>query len=314
VLAQYADAKGSASEALPNDGYDLFTNGNAATRYDLDGGFFNTFGSPTGLDTFIGSVPHTNGTVGSRAFRFREAIDLSTDAARFYCTAIHILWCGRNGMRDSALGPGYHRWFFTINWTGDVSKFVPSQQRIYIKRGEESLDPQTPAHEMGHEIDFFSRDDFEQTFEGQEVNEALAEMFDFVVRGGLPLPDGVVGCSIFSLMQGGSICTIAGLAIPSHYSGYNCSTSDEHLNGYILGHAFFLMENAIGAGNARALLMEVPRLLPARREFGDVHQAFEDATDVTGRPELRDAVHKAFIDAGVTTSKRRTDTCPGASA
>jgi hypothetical protein len=33
---------------------------------------------------------------------------------------------------------------------------------------------------------------------------------------------------------------------------------------------------------------------------------------LTAQPELRDEVHQAFIDAGVTTSKRRTDTCPGA--
>jgi hypothetical protein len=80
----------------------------------------------------------------------------------------------------------------------------------------------------------------------------------------------------------------------------------------ILGHAFFLMQKAIGSVNARELLLQVPRALPARREFGDVHRAFEDATDLTAQPELRDEVHQAFIDAGVTTSKRRTDTCPGA--
>ena len=52
--------------------------------------------------------------------------------------------------------------------------------------------------------------------------------------------------------------------------------------------------------------------MPAERESGDVHRAFEDATDVVSRPDLRDEVHQAFINAGVTTSTRRTDTCPGA--
>jgi Zn-dependent metalloprotease len=114
------------------------------------------------------------------------------------------------------------------------------------------------------------------------------------------------------MMQGTANCTIAGVNPPSHYNNYNCSTGDEHVNGYILGRAFFQIRNVIGAANARALLLHVPRLLPARREFGDVHRAFEDATDLSGHPEFRDEVHQAFIDAGVTTTKRRTDTCPGA--
>jgi hypothetical protein len=101
VLAQYADAKGSASEALPFDGFDLVIPNatDIGSTYD-NGAFFNSFGNPTPLDGIIGSVPNTNGAPGSTVIRFRRAIDLSTDAARFFCTAHHINWCGRNGMRN----------------------------------------------------------------------------------------------------------------------------------------------------------------------------------------------------------------------
>jgi len=55
--------------------------------------------------------------------------------------------------------------------------------------------------------------------------------------------------------------------------------------------------------------MQVPHLLPARRTFGAVHTAFEAATDFIGKPELRDAVHGAFISAGVKTNSTRESTC-----
>ena len=59
------------------------------------------------------------------------------------------VWCGRNGGRPG-LAPGYHRWFFTINWTGPISKFVASQERIYLQRGNPSIDEQVHSHEIGH--------------------------------------------------------------------------------------------------------------------------------------------------------------------
>ena len=85
----------------------------------------------------------------------------------------------------------------------------------------------------------------------------------------------------------------AGVYPSSHYGSYNCATGDEHVSGYILGRVYSRLSNSATG-------------------IGDVHRAFEDATDNIFRPDLRDEVHQAFIDAGVTTSKRRTDTCPGA--
>lgn len=316
VLAQYEDAKGRTSDstsAFTSNVWDLTVNaptGVFGNHYDNHNGFFNRQGSPTDLNAFIDSVPHTNGTVGNRAYRFREAIDLSTNAARFFCTDLRFAWCGRNGQRDFGLGPGYRRWFFTINWTAPTSQSVFSQQRIYIARGPQSIDPETPAHEMGHIVDFFVRaGDFEQTTEGNEVEEALAEMFNLSFRDNAPLPDGVTGCPIGALMAGGSGCTINGFSIPSNYAQYRCNAGDEHLNGYILGRAFHLIREAIPDADARLLLMQIPHLLPAKRTFGAVHTAFESATDFIGKPELRDAVHNAFISAGVKTNSSRDSTC-----
>jgi hypothetical protein len=319
VLAQYEDAKGRTSDstsAFTSNIWDLTVNapvGVGGNHYD-NNAFFNRQGSPTDLATFIDSVPHTNGTVGNRAYRFREAIDLSTDAARFFCTDTRFAWCGRNGQRDFGLGPGYRRWFFTINWTGPTSQSLFSQQRIYIARGPQSIDPEIPAHEIGHIVDFFVRaGDFDDTTEGNEVEEAIAEMFDLSYRNDAPLPDGAGGCPVGAMMRGGSGCTIGGLAMPSNYAGYRCDTTDEHLNGYILGRAFHLIREAIPDADARLLLMQVPHLLPARRTFGSVHTAFEAATDFIGKPQLRDAVHAAFISAGISagvkTNSSREGTC-----
>jgi hypothetical protein len=317
ILAQYEDAKARTSDsssALTSNIWDLTVNVAShlvsANNYDNRNGFLNRVGSPTDLDAFIGSVPHTNGTVGNRAIRFREAIDLSTNAARFICTNTQFAWCGRNGQRDFGLGLGYRRWFFTINWGGPTSQARFSQQRIYIARGEQSIDPETPAHEIGHIIDFFVRaGDFEQTVEGDEVEEALAEMFNLSFRNNAPLPDGVDSCPVSQLMQGGSLCKLDNFNIPSNYANYNCVTDDEHLNGYILGRAFFLIREALPDADARLLLMQVPHLLPAKRTFGAVHAAFETAADFIGRPDLRDEIHDAFISAGVKTNATRESAC-----
>ena len=107
--------------------------------------------------------------------------------------------------------------------------------------------------------------------------------------------------------------TTAGSAetVPHHYRDYGCTT-DSHVNGYILGRAFLTILQTIGPEDATRLLREVPRLLPAKRTFGSVHTAFEDATLALNMGQYKSIVHDAFIAQGVTTSKTRTGTCPNA--
>lgn len=99
--------------------------------------------------------------------------------------------------------------------------------------------------------------------------------------------------------------------VPHEYKDYGCAT-DSHTNGYILGRAFLTILQKIGPDDATRLLREVPRLLPAKRTFGSVHQAFEDATVALDMTQDKSIVHDAFIAQGVTTSKTRTGTCPNA--
>lgn len=296
-LAQYEDGKGRTStsnSAIGSHIWDLHTNGQPFITYDTTGGFFVKTGSPVALEGILPGPP---------SFRMRAPMDGTTNVARFFCVNSTMFWCGRDGGR---LGTGYHRWFFTVNWNGPVSQFRSSQERVYLKRGTQSFDEQVHAHEMGHVIDFFARDDFQQTFEGDEVQEALAEMFSFVYYRFRPAPDPAF-CSISQKMTGNGCASL-----PHNYSQYSCTTTDEHDNGYILGAAFARIVNAIGFDDATRLLREVPRMLPAKRRFGSVHQAFEDATTFLGLGQHKQAVHDAFTAVGVGTGASRTGKCPGA--
>ena len=131
VLAQYEDGKGRTStsnSAIGNDIWDLRTNGEPFITYDTTGGFFVTdrFARATSSATIPGTPPSA---------KMRAPMDGTTNVARHFCLQSQMFWCGRNGGRGGTLGPGYRRWFFTINWDGPVSQFRSSQERVYIKRG-----------------------------------------------------------------------------------------------------------------------------------------------------------------------------------
>jgi hypothetical protein len=315
VLAQYEDAKGRKSDAdsaIGFDIWDLHTNGVPALTYDTTGGFFTSQGNPTPLAAAVPGPPTS---------LMRVPIDLSTNVARSFCLQQFLNWCGRDGLRPAKLGPGYHRWFYTINWGGKVSQFKSSQQRIYIARGFNAIDEATHAHEIGHDIDFFSRSDFQQTFEGLEVQEAIAEMFAYSYFGDRPAVQPGT-CSMKQFMDGSQTCQLLddngqSTSVPHAYTSYNCTTPDEHVNGYILGKAFFTIVSKAGFKTATRLLAETLLRLPAKRTFGSVHTAFEDsATAIINSTNpapssLKQTVHDAFADVGVTTAKTRTSTCPG---
>jgi hypothetical protein len=306
VLAQYADAKGNASNALPSNGYDLVTPSNPFTNFD-QGAFLNKFGSPTAL-TAGGSPP------------FRSAIDTFTEVARFFCRPPRR-YCGRDG---GGRPHGYARHFLTINWGGSPAKYRGSQERIYIPAGVGD-NWEIAAHELGHSIDFHNRDDFLQTFEADEVEEALGEMFSYDFANGRPAPPGAVA-SITTILEDPRDAPVqmshgpgqGNVDLPSHYSQYYCNTTEEHLNGYILGHAYYNFVQRVGREEAAQVLMFVPFLLPARREFGDVREAMEDAADILfkqpNETESFEAnqVDISFNEVGVQDASRRTDRCPGA--
>ena len=306
VLAQYADAKGSASTTLPVNGHDLRTNGNPY-NYDLDGGFFTSFGSPTPLNT-AGSPP------------FRSARDTTTEVARFFCLQPRR-YCGRDG---GGRPHGYARHFFTINWGGSPAMYKGSQERIYIPKGD-GANWETAAHELGHSIDDRNRDEFLQTFEGDEVEEALAEMFNYDFSNGRPTPPGEFA-SITTILKDPRSAPVlinhapgnVGVKLPSLYSHCYCKTTEEDLNGYILGHAYYKFVQRVGRETAAQVLMFAPFMLPAQREFGDVREALEDGAHALfpgpngTEGTVEQHVDDAFNEVGVQDASRRTDRCPGA--
>ncbi len=305
VLAQYADAKGSASTVLPNHGYDLRTNGNPYD-YDQGGGILTSFGTPTSLAA--GSPP------------FRTAIDVSTEVARFFCMTPRK-YCGRDG---GGRPHGYARHFFTINWGGGTAMYKPSQERIYIPKSD-SRNWETAAHELGHSIDDHNADEYLQTVEGDEIDEAIAEMFSYDFSNGRPAPPGET-VSITNILKDPRAAPILishdpggpGVKLPSLYSQYYCKATEEHLNGYILGHAYYRLVQRVGRDTAARVLMFVPFMLPAQREFGDVREAMEDGAHAlfpgpnNTEGVIEQHVDDAFAEVGVVDASRRVDRCPGA--
>jgi hypothetical protein len=240
-----------------------------------------------------------------------------TDVTRFFCRAPRHL-CGRR-----AQGPGgsYGRHFLVGNHTGDETFYRESEEHVVIGESDAD-DPDVVAHEIGHELDHHLRNDYLQTFEADEIDEALADMFsydwdnDAIFRDGAkPLAgqqsnpdDGQVMLNYANPAASGD---------PAHYNAYDCSTDDEHDNGSILSHAYFKLANRVGDEVAGRMLTYVPWALPARREFGDVRQAFEDVAMNLYNGGVRDGFHEnqveaAFNEVGVQDAARRTSRCPGA--
>ena len=288
VLIQIVDAKGTAAAVTPNY-RDVYTMGDPR-KYGTD--------SPLQVDTF--------GTLSPPFFTANSWINGVTG---FFCLTRQ--YCGR----DSGLDGSYNRHFYTVNSGGGDSRYVHSQERIYIDSSS-GTEPQTIAHEQGHSIDFHFLDDFLQTDEGDEVEEALADMFaydferDRTLAGatGVRVSDRVADPTAFSL--------------PDHYSDYSCTTTDEHDNGHILSHGYWKLVQRIGHEAAGQVLQGVPWQLPARREFGDLREAMERAAGnlrvrlpgkIVSIP-IRPQVEAAFSEVGVQDNARRTDRCPGATS
>jgi hypothetical protein len=290
VLIQIVDAKGTTADISPNY-RDVWTAGNPR-RFGAD--------SPLQQDTF--------GTLSTNFSTINSWINAVT---RHFCVVRQ--YCGR----DSGLDGSYNRHYYTVN-SGRGAKYIHSEERIYIDP-DSTTEPQTVAHEQGHSIDFHFRDDFVASDEGDEVEEALAEMFAYDFEQDRVL-SGATGTRVSARLADPSSSSVGAGSLPEHYDDYNCTTSIEHHNGYILGHAYWKLVQRVGHTMAGHVLQGVPWQLPARREFGDVRTAFERAAGtlvvpgLNGGPPRRVSaeVAAAFSEVGVQASARRPDRCPGA--
>ena len=283
VLIQIVDAKGTAAAVTPNY-RDVYTMGDPR-KYGTD--------SPLQVDTF--------GTLSPPFFTANSWINGVTG---FFCLTRQ--YCGR----DSGLDGSYNRHFYTVNSGGGDSRYVHSQERIYIDSSS-GTEPQTIAHEQGHSIDFHFLDDFLQTDEGDEVEEALADMFAYDFERDRTLA-GATGVRVSA-----RVANPTAFSLPDHYSGYSCTTTDEHDNGHILSHGYWKLVQRIGHEAAGRVLQGVPWQLPARREFGDLREAMERAANLRVRLPgkivsipIRPQVEAAFNEVGVQDNARRTIVVP----
>jgi hypothetical protein len=288
VLLQYVDAGGQDVIVSPNY-RDVWTD---RTPFSFSGWHplayfrtFDTFGSVT--DTALKPIGHVY------------------SVARYVC--IYQEFCGRDSGRDGS----YNRHFVTANWGGDsYAKYQHSTERIFLSRAVgDNDDMRAIAHEFGHQIDLRNRNDYLSTTEGEEVEEALADMFSYDFernkRDGFPTKP-----SIKRVLANPGGFQIDGVTLPAHQTDYNCTAGlDEHINGNILGHAYYLLVERIEHARAGAILKFVPWRLPAQRTFGQVRVAFANIAAELFGASARADVNAAFDAVGVTDNSSRTTAC-----
>jgi hypothetical protein len=84
--------------------------------------------------------------------------------------------------------------------------------------------------------------------------------------------------------------------------------------------AYWKLVQRLGHQTAGEILQYVPWQLPARREFGDLREALEDAAHGLfpgpngSEGAVEQHVDDVFNEVGVQDVSRRTDRCPGANA
>ena len=101
---------------------------------------------------------------------------------------------------------------------------------------------------------------------------------------------------------------------PQTMSQYKCSETDVHMNGYVLGHAYWRWierMNAMGLPGreiAGQILTYIPMNLPAKRTFGEVRQSFASIVAALhgSTSNVEAALWLAFKnDAGILLSHSR---------
>ena len=283
MLIQIVDAKGTNADITPNY-RDVYTMGDPRS-FGLD--------SPLQVDTF--------GTLSPPFFTVNSWINSVT---AYFC--IWREYCGR----DSGLDGSYNRHYYTVNSGGD-SRCNHSQERIYIDE-DSTTEPQTVAHEQGHSIDFHFRDDFVSIVRGRRGRGGAGGDVRLRLEQDRTLA-GATGTRVSARLADPSSFSVGAGSLPEHYDDYNCTTGEEHHNGYILAHAYWKLVQRVGHNMAGHILQGVPWQLPARREFGDVRAALERTAgsilvpDPNGGPPrtLKGQVSAAFNEVGVAASSRR---------
>ena len=240
------------------------------------------------------------------------------DVSRFFC--LKRAFCGRDSGRSGPIGGGdYGRLFYTVNWPGPVDpktnvanssivgRYRPDQERIYVSF-KAANDPAVIAHEFGHQIDTRFMRDYIDTKEGQEVREAIGDMF------GLDWEQGKVRSGVTHPTQLEATAFPTRFGSPVDYNSYSCTNPNVHGNAPILADAYRRIGIRIGWEKAGQLLVNVPAALPAMRTFSSVRTTFKSLSDAMFGSNSAEsaAVTLSFQEehVGLTTATRSTK-CPG---
>jgi hypothetical protein len=289
-LTQFVDAGGK----------DVSITGNFRQTFTMGNPFV-----PAGYAS--GTGKETTGVLSDTLLR---VIADTNNVTEFICLTRDF--CGR----DSGSDGSYNRHFVTGNWCCGYAEYRHSQERIYLSGAVgDTNDEGTIAHEFGHQADARFRNDYLQTVESDEVDEALAEMFGYDHER--DSKDFFPGSpSVKKILANPSSFKVAGVNPPARQADYNCTAGlDEHVNGYILGHAYYRLVQRLGTTGhqvAGDILQFVPWRLPAKRTFGAVREAFERIGEERWGPGVELHVDGAFNEVGVADSSSRTKQCPGA--
>ena len=235
------------------------------------------------------------------------AIPNTYAVARFFCTSFVLRFCGRDGGADGS----YNRHFVTANWGGDqYAKYSNATERIFLSPAVSDRDDAAIiAHEFGHQIDFRTQNDYLATTEGEEVKEAIADMFSYAFeqdsRDAEPTKP-----SIKRVLSNPNGFFIDGVRLPDHMDEYDCTEGlNEHINGYILSHAYYLLVERIGHFHAGAILRSLPARLPAVRTFGTIRAALATIAASYRDGSMAVDVNLAFDQVGVTSATNATSEC-----
>ena len=150
-------------------------------------------------------------------------------------------------------------------------------------------------------------------FEGDEVEEALAEIVRLDFANGRPTPARRLPCD-HDDPEGPTIRAHAhqpwaapGTSRSSSRACtrrmYCCKTAEEHLNGYILGQACYQFVQRVGHETATQVLMFAPFMLPAQRR---VRRRTRGARRRRARPSPAPTTRRARLSSAWTTPSTRS--------
>ncbi len=250
----------------------------------------------------------------------------AASAAREVCVVRG--WCGREG----AWQPGalsVSPWIVMGNTTGG-SHMSPGT--LYVWIGHDSIAPGTGAragrpdlafndsiaHEFGHVMDLvYAGDRFpgnQFSFEGKEVQEALADMFAY----DFDREDATIGEETGGAYRDWEVpgrLSFAGQPYPAHMRDYDTTPPLDargnpipHLNSTILSHAYYEFVKRIGHHQAGRVLHNVPATLSPFPIFKEVARGFvgrageiypQDGSDAGTRSDAREAAEQAFSQVGI---------------